>query len=63
MNESQSPQVPEALVPRMRACGSKKCGEYNMLRCCRQEGHTGEHSYVVDHENDYAHNKREEGMS
>lgn len=41
----------------MSQCTRKKCGEYNMLRCARSEGHLGECSFVVDHENDYAHNK------
>ncbi len=41
----------------MNPCPRKKCGEYNMLKCACEEGHTGECCFVVDHENDYAHNK------
>lgn len=31
-------------------CKTKKMGEFNDLRCCRESGHTGEHNYVIDHE-------------
>jgi hypothetical protein len=41
----------------MAQCERKKCGEYNMLRCARDAGHTGECSFVVDSENDYPWNK------
>ncbi len=30
-------------------CNSKKMGEFNSLRCCRELGHTGDHNYVLDH--------------
>jgi hypothetical protein len=43
----------------IEACNAAKCGEYNMLRCCSPKGHTGDHCYVVDHENDYPHRKAE----
>lgn len=42
---------------RIDPCNKSKCGEYNILRCCREKGHTGEHCYVIDHENDYEWNK------
>lgn len=28
-------------------CTARKQGEYNMLRCCRRQGHDGEHCYVL----------------
>ena len=46
----------EALA-REAPCPRKKCGEYNMFKCVKAAGHTGECCFVVDHENDYAHNK------
>jgi hypothetical protein len=30
-----------------KTCGSIKMGEFNMLHCCREAGHTGYHNYVV----------------
>jgi hypothetical protein len=41
----------------LEVCDSKKCGEYNMLRCVLPRGHAGEHNYVVDKDGDYQHNK------
>lgn len=29
-------------------CTRRKCGEYNPLRCARQQGHSGECAFVVD---------------
>jgi hypothetical protein len=43
----------------MKRCQLKKCGEYNMLKCVREEGHSGYCCWVVDHENDYPINKKE----
>jgi len=40
-----------------RVCPRKKCGEYNVLKCVRQDGHTGDCCFVGDHENDYPWNK------
>lgn len=37
-------------------CNLCKCGEYNMLRCCRDYGHSGECVFVIDHDNDYPWN-------
>lgn len=51
-----------ALVVRI-SCPAKKCGEYNMLRCCDVRGHTGDHTFVVDHVNDYAQNNTPPGNS
>ena len=42
----------------MAACPRKKCGEYNMLRCCLEEGHSKDCVFVVDHANDYSQNKK-----
>lgn len=42
-----------------KACSKKKCGEFNMLRCCREAGHSGDCNFVVDHANDYPHNRKE----
>ena len=41
----------------MNNCKRKKCGEYNMLRCCLESEHKGDCCFVVDHENDYPWNK------
>jgi hypothetical protein len=38
-------------------CHIRKCGEYNMLKCTGKDGHDGECCFVVDHENDYPHNR------
>ena len=38
-------------------CPRKKCGEYNMLKCVRANGHDGECCFVVDFENDYEWNR------
>lgn len=43
-------------------CPRSKCGEFNMLRCCRNVGHSGECSFVVDHENDYEWNKKQKKL-
>ena len=32
--------------------------QYNMLKCVLEAVHSGDCCFVVDHENDYAHNKR-----
>lgn len=40
-----------------KACGKSKCGEFNMLKCCRAAAHAGSCCFVIDHENDYLHNK------
>lgn len=60
-NDMEARRLVEAKWPqaKLEICDSKKCGEYNMLHCVREKGHAGEHSYVVDHVNDYPHNKRE----
>jgi hypothetical protein len=33
-------------------CPKKKCGEYNMLKCARADGHDGDCIWVVDHARD-----------
>ena len=57
-------QVPPADAGRLDLrvvllCRKKKCGEYNMLMCCRDADHAGECCFVVDHANDYPHNRRQ----
>jgi hypothetical protein len=46
------------VAPTESVCGARKCGDYNMLKCVRENGHGGEHNYVVDRERDYPHNRR-----
>lgn len=38
-------------------CNKSKCGEYNMLICISNKGHSGECCFVIDHKNDYPWNK------
>lgn len=45
------------VIQAAKLCQRKKCGEYNMLKCVLESGHSDDCCFVVDHANDYSYNK------
>ncbi len=42
-------------IQRPLLCPLRKCGEHNMLKCINPSGHDDPCCWIVDRENDYAH--------